>query len=88
MHNGTESGGSATATVVLHIEGMHCGSCTALIEETLVEDLGVVSAVVDLGSGRATVVCDPATHSVEDLCAAVLAAGYEAKPESEGPPTV
>jgi len=65
---------------VLSVEGMHCGSCVALIEETLVEDLGVEAAEVDLQSGRATVTFDPARHSVDDLCAAVVAAGYEASP--------
>lgn len=66
------------AEAVLSIEGMHCGSCSALIEETLVEDLGVASAHVDLVEHRATVVFDPAVHSVADLCDAVAAAGYRA----------
>ncbi|MGH9172035.1 MAG: heavy-metal-associated domain-containing protein [Acidimicrobiales bacterium] len=68
------------AVAVLSVKGMHCGSCVALIEETLVEDLGVDKAEVDLGSGQATVTFDPARHSVDDLCAAVVAAGYEASP--------
>lgn len=66
------------ARAVLAIDGMHCGSCSALIEETLVEDLGVASAQVDLDRGRATVVFDPSVHSVTDLCDAVAAAGYTA----------
>lgn len=66
------------ALAVLEIEGMHCGSCSALIEETLVEDLGVASAHVDLDTRRATVRYDPSAHSVADLCDAVAAAGYRA----------
>lgn len=66
------------AEAVLAIEGMHCGSCSALIEETLVEDLGVAGARVDLDQQRATVTFDPAVHSVSDLCDAVAAAGYRA----------
>ncbi len=67
---------------VLMVEGMHCASCSALIEETLIEDLGVPSAQVDLDSGRATVTYDPGAHTVDDLCAAVAAAGYTAAPTS------
>ncbi len=74
-----------TVTVVLAIEGMHCESCVALIEETLVEDLGVARASVDLESARATVAYDPALHTVDDLCAAVVAAGYEATPATDPP---
>jgi copper chaperone len=66
------------AQAVLRIEGMHCGSCSALIEETLLEDLGVAGAHVDLEEGRATVTFDPSRHSVSDLCDAVAAAGYRA----------
>ena len=72
------------ATVVLAIEGMHCGSCSALIEETLLEDLGVTAASVDLAAARATVTYDPAQHSVGDLCDAVAAAGYVAKAQRIG----
>ena len=79
MERSEESAGG-TVTVVLAIDGMHCGSCVALIEETLVEDLGVARATVDLASTRATVVYDPSVHTVDDLCAAVVAAGYEATP--------
>jgi copper chaperone CopZ len=67
-------------TAVLAIEGMHCASCVALIEETLVEDLGVARASVDLESEKATIVYDPAQFSVDDLCDAVVAAGYRASP--------
>lgn len=74
------AGGSGGREAVLAVEGMHCQSCVALIEETLVEDLGVAAARVDLESGRATVRYDPAVHDVDDLCAAVAAAGYRAEP--------
>jgi copper chaperone CopZ len=70
----------ADAVAVLAVEGMHCGSCVALVEETLVEDLGVSRAAVDLESGRATVAYDPARFTVADLCDAVAAAGYTATP--------
>lgn len=83
------SGGDGTgpeggAVAVLAVEGMHCPSCAALLREVLVEDLGVLDATVDLDAGRASVRYDPAVHGVDDLCAAVVAAGYGAR--AEGPP--
>ena len=41
----------------------------------------------DLQSGQATVTSDPARHSVDDLSAAVVAAGYEASPLTAPPQT-
>lgn len=73
---GTASGTHTRA--VLAIDGMHCGSCAALVEETLLEDLGVVAVKVDLGAHRASVTYDPSVHTLDDLCQAVAAAGYEA----------
>jgi copper chaperone CopZ len=76
----SEQAGAQAQTAVLTVEGMHCQSCVLLIEETLVEDLGVASASVDLASARATVTYDPARFTVSDLCDAVVAAGYTAVP--------
>ena len=70
---------------VLAVEGMHCRSCIALIEETLVEDLGIARAEVDLESGRAVVHYDPTEYLVTDLCDAVAAAGYTAMPVDSTP---
>jgi len=62
------------------VEGMHCGSCVALIEETLGEQDGVTSATVDLDSARAVVGFDPARIDVGALTAAVAEVGYVATP--------
>jgi Cu+-exporting ATPase len=59
---------------------MHCGSCVALIEETLAEQPGVRSASVDLDSARAVVDYDPSLLGVEQLTAAISEAGYAATP--------
>jgi len=68
------------AAVELAVDGMHCESCVALIEETLGEDPGVRRVTVDLESGRASVVFDPAAVSPEQLCATVVELGYQASP--------
>jgi copper chaperone CopZ len=72
--------GAASASVELLVEGMHCGSCVALIEETLQEQAGVSSATVDLDSARAVVGFDPSQIDVDALTAAVAEAGYVATP--------
>jgi copper chaperone CopZ len=57
---------------------MHCGSCVALIEESLNEQAGVQEASVDLDSGRAVVRYDPEVLGVEELRTTITGAGYSA----------
>ncbi len=71
---------AASATAELAVVGMHCGSCVALIQESLVEHDGVAEASVDLDSGRAVVRYDPDLVGVDALRAIVADAGYSATP--------
>ncbi|WP_081087560.1 heavy metal translocating P-type ATPase [Burkholderia stagnalis] len=68
---------AALNTIVLTIEGMHCGGCTGHVQRALADVPGVVDATVDLDRGEATVnahdTVDPAR-----LIAAVGEAGYRA----------
>jgi len=66
------------ASAQLRVEGMHCGSCVALIEETLTEQTGVRAASVDLESALAVVEYDPALVSPDRLRATIVEAGYSA----------
>jgi copper chaperone CopZ len=59
---------------------MHCGSCAALIEETLIEQEGVGAACVDLETARAVVDYDSSLVGVDELRAAIAVAGYSATP--------
>ncbi|MGH9006259.1 MAG: heavy-metal-associated domain-containing protein [Acidimicrobiales bacterium] len=69
-----------TGTMVeLEVGGMHCQSCVALIEETLASEPWVKSVRVDLDAGRALVVFDGSAITVDELCAAVVGAGYPAR---------
>ena len=61
--------GSATATV--HIEGLLCSACAANVRSCLEGLDGVSEAVVDLDTGEARVVYDPARARPEDLVGAV-----------------
>ena len=65
-------------TVELAVTGMHCGSCAALIEESLIAAPSVSGASVDLESGAARVGFDAQATSTSSLCAVVLDAGYSA----------
>lgn len=67
-----------TTVTELQVEGMHCGSCVALVEETLTEQAGVARASVDLESARAVVEYDPTVIDTDQLRAAVADAGYSA----------
>ena len=66
------------AVVHLSVEGMHCGSCSALIEETLADQAGVTTASVDLDAARAVVGYDPAQVGTDDLRTLITDSGYPA----------
>jgi copper chaperone CopZ len=68
------------STIELTVTGMHCGSCSALIEESLGEHAAVSAASVDLESARAVVTYDPSRLDADGLCAVVAEAGYSATP--------
>ena len=74
--------GAGVAVAQLTVEGMHCGSCVALIEETLAEREGVTAALVDLESARAVIEYDPSTLDVGQIRAAIAEVGYSATPVS------
>jgi copper chaperone CopZ len=69
--------------VELSVTGMHCGSCVALIEETLSERAGVERVAVSLEPPRAEVVFDSETVTLDELCAEVASLGYTAAPLGE-----
>ncbi len=67
-------------TVTLHVEGMSCGHCINAVNKALhgVEGAKVVSVQI----GRAVVETAPGGPSVDQLVAAVDAAGYDATPSA------
>ena len=74
--------------VRLDLEGITCASCVNRIERKL-NKLEGVDASVNFATEQATVRCDPAV-TVDDLVAAVEAAGYHAHPvtETTAPPAI
>jgi copper chaperone CopZ len=71
-----------TTSVRFAVEGMHCTSCTALVEESLGERAGVLAVSVDLEAGEALVTFDPAEVGVTELSSVIAEAGYPAVPVS------
>jgi len=67
-----------SSTVELALTGMHCESCSTLIEEVLSEHAGVARASVDLEAERALVTYDVSVVTVDQLLATVADAGYGA----------
>ncbi len=71
--------GENTTVARLTTSGMHCRSCSMLVDMTLGELAGVEESKTDLASGVTQVRYDPGALSVDDLIAAVRSAGYEAE---------
>lgn len=70
---------SPTSTLDLAIEGMYCGSCALLIDDTLADVPGVLSVRTSSKNRRATIVHDQrATHA--HIIAAIEDLGYQATP--------
>lgn len=65
-------------TYVFRVEGMHCGSCALLIDDTLEDLPGVHRASTSKRKSTTTVESDTATAA--DVIAAITALGYTALP--------
>lgn len=68
------------ATTMVAVTGMHCASCGMLIDETLEDLPGVVSASTDLRRETTTVEYDPTQASLEAITAEITKLGYTARP--------
>lgn len=69
---------SDVTTIALRVDGMHCGSCVALVEETLTEMPGVEAAQVDLEAGSASVTFHADQIGANELVDIVTDVGYKA----------
>ena len=76
---------SRVAETRLEIEGMSCASCSARVQRTLESLPGVAAASVNLATGTASIVHDPATPP-EALARAVSDRGYPARPLARADP--
>jgi copper chaperone len=69
-----------TTTYVFQVEGMHCGSCALLIDDTLDDLPGVHSTQTTMKKGRSTVELDLSLTGPEDVISAIGELGYRASP--------
>ena len=67
----------------LQISGMHCASCSALINKALVKKEGVKNANVNLSSNKASVEFDDSFIQADDLIKVIQNTGYGAELASE-----
>jgi len=67
------------ARMALRIDGMHCASCVATIENSLAGEDGVIKATVSLLDEKAVVEYDPSKVTREQLERVVDSTGYRAK---------
>lgn len=65
--------------VSLNLAGMHCASCSLIIEKSIKKLPGIESATASYGAEKADVVYDPNKVKTEDIIGAVKKAGYEAE---------
>ena len=72
--------GTATATGVYSIEGMHCAACVWLIERRLARVPGVLGVELNVANARLSVSRDPALCKSSDVLKAVREIGYIAYP--------
>jgi len=68
-----------TLSARFNTTGMHCRSCSMLIDMTLADLDGVESAQTDLASGTTEVTYDPDLVTVEDIVGTIRSVGYEAE---------
>lgn len=63
-------------TQTYNVKGMHCASCSSVIEKTFKKVEGVHSAEVNYGTERAKVSFDPSKTSPHDLSKHIEPLGY------------
>jgi copper chaperone CopZ len=68
------------ATARLKTTGMHCSSCSMLVDLTLGDLPGVVSTKTDHASGDTVVAYDPDAVGVDAIIDAIRSVGYDAEP--------
>lgn len=66
-------------TARLITSGMHCSSCSMLIDMTLGDLPGVVSSKTDHATGETLVSFDDSVVSIEAIMDAIRGVGYEAE---------
>jgi P-type Cu2+ transporter len=71
---------SASNTIVLDITGMKCAGCVGAVEKHLLAETGVKSASVNLLTGVAAILVEPATATADTLASKLTTKGFPSQP--------
>lgn len=69
----------AATTMRFATSGMHCSSCSMLVDMTLADVPGVLESKTDHATGVSIVTFDPDVIDTEGVAVAIRSAGYEAE---------
>ncbi len=72
----------ALVTTRLKSSGMHCSSCSMLIDMTVGELDGIDAVKTDHATGLTVVTYDDGAVNIEDIMSAIRGAGYETELEA------
>jgi copper chaperone CopZ len=67
-----------TSTHVFRVDGMHCGSCPLLIDDTLEDLPGVSRSHTELKAARSTVWLDTTHTNAQQVIETITGLGYAA----------
>jgi P-type Cu2+ transporter len=73
---------AATNTIVLDIAGMKCAGCVGAVEKHLLAEMGVKSASVNLLTGVAAILVEPATTTADVLASKLTTKGFPSQPRT------
>jgi copper chaperone len=69
----------AHQTLTFAVDGMHCGNCGMLIDDTLADVDGVLTSTTSFRTRTCVVQVDPGRVETAQLIAAIGEAGYTAR---------
>lgn len=67
-----------STTHIFRVDGMHCASCSLLIDDTLEDLPGVSRSHTELKAGRSTVQLDTSVTDAQQVIDAITDLGYTA----------
>jgi copper chaperone CopZ len=67
-----------TSTHIFRVDGMHCGSCSLLIDDALEDLPGVSGSHTELKAGRSTVQLDATLTAPRQVIDTITGLGYTA----------
>lgn len=69
----------STTTVTFRVNGMHCGSCSLLIDDALEDLPGILTTNTSRKRRRTAVELDPTRTTPDQVIAAISELGYTAE---------